>query len=153
MNKLLSISVVVSFFTYLPIFAADSKVLGFWKTIDDESKKPRSIVEIFEKDAKIYGKIVKIFPHEGNKDLCEKCPDEFKNQPILGLQFMWDLKSANPALTKYENGKILDPQSGSIYKSKLELTENGEKLEVRGYVGISLFGRSQTWLRVKSIED
>jgi uncharacterized protein (DUF2147 family) len=153
MNKLLSISVLLSIFTYLPIFAADNRVSGYWKTIDDETKKPRSIVEIFEKDAKIFGKIVKIFPHEGNKDLCEKCPDEFKNQPILGLKFMWDLKSTNQDSTKYDGGKILDPANGSIYRSKLELIENGQKLEVRGYIGISLFGRSQTWLRVKSIED
>ena len=140
-------------FAYEPIFAAGNHVLGYWKTIDDETHKPRSVVEIFEKDAKIFGKIVKIFPHEGNKDLCEKCPDDFKNQPILGLQFMWDLKSANQDSTKYDGGKILDPANGSIYRSKLELIEKGQKLEVRGYIGISLFGRSQTWLKVKSIDE
>ncbi len=153
MNKLLSISILFSIFTYMPIFAAELPVQGYWKTIDDETHKPRSIVEIFEKDGKIFGKIIKIFPHEGNKDLCEKCPDEFKNLPILGLQFMWDLKSTNQNSTKYDGGKILDPASGSIYRSKLELTDNGQKLEVRGYIGISLFGRSQTWLRMKSIDE
>ncbi len=140
-------------FTNMPIFAAEPSVQGYWKTIDDKTDKPRSIVEISEKDGKVFGKIVKIFPHEGNKDLCEKCPDDFKNQPILGLQFMWDLKSANQDSTKYDGGKILDPANGSIYRSKLELIEKGQKLEVRGYIGISLFGRSQTWLKVKSIDE
>ncbi len=124
--------------------------VGFWKTIDDKDQSTRSIVEIFEKDEKLFGKIVKIFPHEGNKPNCDQCKDEFKDQPILGMQFMWDLKK-NTSL-KYDGGKILDPQNGSVYKSKIELTEDGKKLSVRGYIGISLFGRSQEWLRSEKPE-
>jgi len=134
----------------LPVFSAENSVVGFWKTIDDKTQKPRSIVEIFEKDSRFFGKIVKVFPHEGNKDLCEKCPDDFENKPILGLQFMWDLKSEDQKSIKYDGGKILDPANGSIYRSKIELIDEGKKLEVRGYIGISLFGRSQTWQRVDS---
>jgi uncharacterized protein (DUF2147 family) len=134
----------------IDVFASDNSVIGFWKTIDDKDQSIRSVVEIFEKDAKIYGKIVKIFPHEGNKPNCDQCKDEFKDQPILGMEFMWDLKKNTS--TKYDGGKILDPQNGSIYKSKIELIDDGKKLNVRGYIGISLFGRSQEWLRTEKPE-
>lgn len=152
MYKLLRILFLGSVFIALPAFSATHGVVGFWKTIDDHTHKPRSIVEIYEKDSKIFGKIVKVFPHEGNKDLCEVCPDDFKNKPILGLQFMWDLKPAGQNLNKYEGGKILDPSNGSIYRSKIALAKDGKTLEVRGYIGISLFGRSQTWERVDNYD-
>jgi uncharacterized protein (DUF2147 family) len=147
--KLFIVMYIVSFLA--PVMASENGVLGFWKTIDDKSLKPRSIVEVFETDAKIFGKIVKIYPHEGNKPNCDQCPDQFKGQPILGLQFMWDLKKTSSA-TKFEGGQILDPESGSVYKSKVELIDGGKKLDVRGYVGISLFGRSQQWIKVDQVD-
>ncbi len=167
MNNLLKISLTVSaLFLGMIAFSAEegqltaaainpmasNTVLGLWKTIDDKSNEPRSIVEIFEKDEKIFGKIVKVYPRSGNQDNCTKCKDEFKDQPILGMQFMWDLKKISNTSTSFDDGKILDPENGTIYRAKLKLLNDGKKLEVRGYIGISLFGRSQEWIR-SSAED
>ncbi len=160
MNKIKSIGAIIITFVLTPYayaadadkFKTENSAIGLWKTMDDKTQQPRSIVEIFEKDEKFYGKIVKIFPQPGNKSQCEKCPDEFKNQPILGLQLMWDLKKNSEKSLKYENGHILDPENGSIYKLKIELIEAGQKLDVRGYIGISLFGRSQQWNRVNQVD-
>jgi uncharacterized protein (DUF2147 family) len=151
MNKVKFLFVLLFTFGFKSLcFSADEVAqirspIGYWKTIDDTDHSVRSIVEIFEKDQMLFGKIVQIFPHEGNKPNCDKCSGEFKDKPILGLQFMWELKKNAPM--KYEGGKILDPQNGSIYKSKIELIDDGKKLNVRGYIGISLLGRSQEWLR------
>lgn len=160
MNKLLKISwALILLFCGVSVFSADSiptpdtaavatsSAVGLWKTIDDKSSEARSIVEIFEKDEKLFGKIVKIYPHQGNQDTCTQCKDEFKDKLILGLQFMWDLKKISEKSQAYDGGKILDPENGTVYRAKIKLISNGTKLEVRGYMGISLFGRSQEWLK------
>ena len=120
-------------------------VLGKWKTIDDATGQPKSIIEIYEKDGKIYGKIVELLNPAKRNSTCLKCAGEDKNKPILGLTIIKGLSKDDD---EYNGGKILDPESGTLYKCIIKL--NGkDKLEVRGYVGFSLIGRSQTWLRVK----
>ncbi|TGD58178.1 DUF2147 domain-containing protein [Flavobacterium humi] len=120
-------------------------VLGKWKTIDDATGQPKSIIEIYEKDGKIYGKIVELLNPAKRNSTCLKCTGEDKNKPILGLTIIKGLSKDDD---EYNGGKILDPESGTLYKCIIKL--NGkDKLEVRGYVGFSLIGRSQTWLRVK----
>ncbi len=126
------------------VFAADPAE-GYWYTIDDEDNKKSSIVKLQEKNGKLVGTIVKILNPKDRGELCQDCPDQFKDQPIEGLQFMWDLKKEGTG--EWRSGRILDPKNGSIYKSKLDV--DGDKLTVRGYIGISLLGRSQTWEKVK----
>jgi uncharacterized protein (DUF2147 family) len=123
----------------------DSPV-GLWKTIDDKTGKERSLVRIADNNGVFEGKVEKIFEQPGDdpNHLCKKCEGERKDKPIIGMTFLWGLKKDGD---QYGDGEILDPKNGKIYRAKMRLIEGGRKLEVRGYVGLSLFGRSQTWLR------
>lgn len=131
------------FFSLNSVYAQTSPV-GFWKTIDDATNEPRAIVEIKEVDQKFVGHIVKTFPKPGDKPECSECPGDKKNKPIVGLEIIWDLKKDGD---EYTGGHILDPKNGKIYKAKIAIIENGEKLKVRGFIGFSLLGRTQTWLK------
>ncbi len=104
-------------------------------------------MQITEENGVLHGKIIKLFPRKDRppNPTCEKCEGDKKNQPILGLEFLWGLKKSSD--TKWEGGEILDPESGSVYSSKAELIENGNKLKVRGFLGISILGRTQVWER------
>ena len=127
-------------------FAFGQSVLGKWKTIDDETGKEKGIVVVYEKDGKIYGKISEILEEEHRNKKCTLCEGFDKDKPILGLTFIKGLtKDGN----EYNGGKILDPKDGKLYKCYITL-ENNDKLKVRGYIGVSLFGRTQYWYRVKS---
>lgn len=119
--------------------------IGTWKTIDDETKQAKSYVEIFEKDGKLYGKVTKILTKGKEDAKCTDCSGAFKNKPILGMQILSGLKKDG---NEWTGGKILDPNKGKEYKAKMSLNGN-DKLDVRGYIGISLVGRTQTWHRVK----
>lgn len=119
-------------------------VTGKWKTIDDETGKAKSIVELTEKNGKLYGKVVEILTDKKDAK-CDKCPGTEKGKPIKGLTIIKGLKKGGSG---YEGGTITDPSSGKEYKCALKL--NGkDKLDVRGYVGIQALGRTQTWVRVK----
>ena len=120
-------------------------VTGIWKTIDDESGEPKSHVKIYEEEGNLYGKVVKLLPAAAGK-LCEKCPGDKKGKPIEGMQIMSGLEKFEDGY--WGDGEILDPKTGKTYSCKLWLEEDDE-LTVRGYMGISLLGRSQTWHRVK----
>ena len=120
-------------------------VIGKWKTIDDETNKPKSIVEIYEKSGKIYGKVIEITELEHKKKVCSNCTGDDKNKPILGMIVIKGLLKEG---IEYNSGKILDPKNGKLYKCYITL-ETNDKLKVRGYIGISLFGRTQYWYRVK----
>jgi uncharacterized protein (DUF2147 family) len=121
---------------------------GLWKTIDDKTGKERSLVRIVENNGIFEGKVEKIFEQSDDdpNHLCKKCEGERKDKPIIGMTFLWGLKKDGDL---YGGGEILDPKNGKIYRAKMQLTEGGRKLEVRGYIGLSLFGRSQTWLRLE----
>ena len=127
-------------------FAAESPA-GRWQTIDDETGKPKSIVEIQQAaDGSLTGKVVEILHSEhGPNPLCDECEGERKNQPITGMTILWDLKPDGEQV--WSNGTILDPANGKTYRSKATLLDGGDKLEVRGYIGIEALGRSQTWVR------
>lgn len=121
-------------------------VVGKWKTIDDETGKAKSIVEIYEKSGKIYGKVFDILEIENRNRVCSNCSGEDKNKPILGMVIIKGLtKEAN----QYTKGKILDPKNGKLYQCYITL-ESKDKLKVRGFIGIALFGRTQYWYRVKN---
>lgn len=116
---------------------------GTWKTIDDETKQPKALVEITEAaNGELTGKIVKLFANP--EAVCEKCEGALKGKPVVGMTILTGLKKDGE---EWEGGKILDPKSGKVYSAKAKLTEGGKKLEVRGFLGVALLGRTQTWER------
>jgi len=125
---------------------ADGSPVGLWKTIDDATGKPKALVRITENNGELSGKIEKLFraPEEDQNPLCVKCEGELKDQPIIGLTLLSGLKKDGD---EYTGGQIIDPSSGKVYKSKLTVVEDGQKLNVRGYIGMPMLGRTQTWLR------
>ncbi|QDC43621.1 DUF2147 domain-containing protein [Methylophilus medardicus] len=129
------------------IHAAD--LSGLWQTTDDKTGKPRSLVRIVE-NAGEYSAIVEkgLLATDTGDAVCDKCTDERKGQKIVGMTIAKHLKKSN-AGTVYENGEILDPENGKTYKCKMTLSGNGNELEVRGFIGFSLLGRSQLWKRVE----
>jgi uncharacterized protein (DUF2147 family) len=125
--------------------AADlSSPIGTWKTIDDKTGKERAIVRIYAKDGLLFGRIEQTFTPGGETRVCVPCTDERKNQPIIGLLVVRNMK---PDGAEYSGGDILDPESGSVYRCKMHLEQDGTRLVVRGYIGFALLGRSQTWQR------
>jgi uncharacterized protein (DUF2147 family) len=124
--------------------AAAQGVTGRWKTIDDETGEAKSIVEIYEHNGKIYGKVVEILNPAKKNAKCSKCEGSDKDKPILGLVIIRGLEKDG---NEYTDGDILDPNKGKTYSCTIKL-EGKDKLNVRGYLGFSLLGRSQTWTRV-----
>jgi uncharacterized protein (DUF2147 family) len=127
------------------IFSAQAQVTGKWKTIDDETGEAKSIVEIYEQNGKIYGKVVEILNPAKKKATCTNCKGADKNKPIEGMIIIRGLQKDG---NEYTDGDILDPNKGKLYSCTIKL-DGKDKLDVRGFMGISLLGRSQTWHRVK----
>jgi uncharacterized protein (DUF2147 family) len=129
---------------------AESGIVGKWKTIDDETKEPKSIIEIFEDKGVVNGRIDQLIRKEGEDQnpKCIECKGDKKDQLIIGMQILNSLKKESD--TKWSDGEILDPKNGKTYSCKVELIEGGQKLKVRGYIGFSLFGRTQIWERQPS---
>ena len=127
---------------YLPIAAAQSPA-GSWTTIDDKTGKKRAVVQLSINNGVLSGKITRVFSQPGDTGICSKCPGNFKDKPIKGLRFVWGLKDKGNGV--WSGGQILDAKSGKIYKAKM--TVKGNQLYVRGYVGISMLGRTQIWTR------
>ena len=127
---------------------AQGMPVGKWKTIDDVTGKATSIVVIWEHDGKFFGRIEQLIPQPGDEPnpLCTKCHDANKDKPVKGMTIIWDLTRQG---SEWKGGRIMDPDSGTIYRCKLTLIDNGAKLDVRGFIGISLLGRTQTWVRAE----
>lgn len=132
----------------MPVSGQTTSPAGLWRTVDDKSGDAKSFVRIWQKNGVFYGRIEKLLrpSADGKPRRCEKCEGENKNAPVLGLKFLWSLKKNG---NEWSGGEILDPENGKIYRAKMGLRDNGEKLEVRGYIGFSMFGRSQTWNRIE----
>ncbi len=127
---------------------ASSTPVGRWQTIDDKTKKPKSIVAIWEEDGKLKGRIEELLdPDRPEPDpVCKKCEGEKKDQPIRGMTILWGVKKSGDT---WSGGRILDPNNGKVYRVNLTPTDGGKKLMVRGYLGIALIGRTQEWNRVE----
>lgn len=142
MKKLL-----VIFLMLVAVLAVQSQtVFGKWKTIDDETGKAKSIVEIYEHNGKVYGKIIQLFrePEEIQNPICNKCSDDRKDQPIIGMVIVRDLQLKDGY---YKSGTICDPKKGKVYTCEMWLdAKDKNKLQVRGYWGFIY--RTQTWQRV-----
>jgi uncharacterized protein (DUF2147 family) len=127
--------------------AAEPTAVGLWEQVDENSGKAESWFKITERNGAYEGAIVKIFfkPGEDENWICSKCEGTERNTPVLGLTL---IKGMQRNGSSYENGTIMDPRDGSVYRALMKLSPDGQRLEVRGYLGISLFGRSQVWKRL-----
>jgi uncharacterized protein (DUF2147 family) len=122
---------------------------GVWKTIDDKTKTERAQIRITETAGVFSGKIEKLLAPDAKADsVCDKCSDDRKDKPMIGLEVIRGVKKGDSDNT-WDGGTILDAAEGKIYKVRLQTAEGGKKLEVRGYVGAPLLGRTQTWVRVE----
>ncbi len=140
-----SIVLVFSFF-FAALNGMAQSCIGKWITIDDETGKQKSIVELYKQNDKLYGKITYLFPREGRgpNPKCTKCTDDRKDEPLVGLQIVRNLKWDG---STWNSGTIVDPENGKIYDVKMWLDEeNKDRLNVRGYIGP--FFRTQTWKRL-----
>lgn len=127
--------------------AAPDPALGLWQTTDEKTNAPSALVKIDIVDDVLRGTIVKIFPYPGlpADPVCKLCTDERHDKPVLGMTILTGLKRT--AAGKWSGGEILDPKIGKIYKVKLSATENSKTMEVLGYVGVPLMGKTRIWQR------
>ncbi len=135
-------------FSSLSSLAFAQDITGTWKNIDDKTGSSKAILEIRqESNGTFTAKVIKITPRPGYtpKETCIKCPAPYTNKPILGMDVLTGLKYVEGL--NFSGGKIIDPLSGNIYSMKAKLSPNGKRLNLRGYVGISALGRSQTWIK------
>jgi len=147
MRKLSTVSLVFSLaFVSICVHAAEHSPVGTWKTIDDETKQVKSLVKITETNGELQGKVEKIFspPAKLPDPPCDKCEGDKKDKPIVGMTILSGLKKNGD---EYSGGTILDPGNGKTYKCKIKVAEDGNSLEVRGFIGFSLLGRTQVWVR------
>ncbi len=135
----------------LPLPAAEPSAVGLWEQVDENSGKAESWFKISERNGVYQGNIVKMFPKPGEKPggeepwVCDRCEGDERGKPVLGLALIKNMQRNG---LSYENGTIMDPRDGKVYRALMRLSPDGQKLEVRGYLGISLFGRSQVWNRL-----
>jgi uncharacterized protein (DUF2147 family) len=123
---------------------------GLWKTVDDSTKKEKSLVRIVETNGVFSGKVEKIIDPDAPRDAtCKDCSDDRKDKPVVGMTIIRNVKASADDKAVFEGGDILDPNNGKVYKVKLKLTDDGSKLDVRGYIGAPILGRTQTWSRVE----
>lgn len=124
---------------------AQATPVGTWKTIDDDGKTEKSLVQITDSGGVLTGKVVKIFDPAKQNEVCDKCTDERKDKPVLGMTIIRDTKKGDD--DTWTGGDILDPNNGKVYRLRLKPEDGGKKLEVRGYLGP--FFRNQHWIRVE----
>lgn len=148
-----SISLFFSAVSLAAVKVYDSPV-GYWQTIDHDTNNPSSVIKIWrEKNGTLSGKINYIYAEHGHKasDVCHKCKGDLRDKPVLGMKMIWDFKPTDDP-NFYHRGRILDPTNGKTYKCQMTLKNHGQVLDVHGYIGIPLFGRSDTWYRVHPIQ-
>ncbi|MBS0199613.1 MAG: DUF2147 domain-containing protein [Proteobacteria bacterium] len=130
----------------LAAFAQNASPVGTWTTIDDTTHKPKSHVEIYTTtNGSLAAKVVEVLQSDqGPHPVCDACSGDRKGKPVEGMVIMWNVRKDGDT---WDGGKILDPHNGKTYSVKLTPSADGSKMEVRGYMGFSLLGRSQTWIR------
>ncbi len=140
-----SIGLLAMFVTTVA-FAQSPSPAGAWKTIDDATGKEKAIVRITESGGVLTGKIEKLLDATKQDSKCDECTDSRKGQPIIGLTILRNVKKAE---SHWEGGDILDAANGKVYRVRMTLSSDNKSMEVRGYVGTPMFGRSQKWMRAE----
>ncbi|MFT3957363.1 MAG: DUF2147 domain-containing protein [Piscinibacter sp.] len=142
------LALLIAAFAVHAVALAQATPVGLWKSIDDETKKEKSLVRIVESGGVLSGKIEKLLdPDAKPGDVCDKCTDERKGKPILGLTIIRNAKVDEADKALWTGGDITDPNNGKTYRLRLKPLDGGKQLEVRGYIGP--FFRNQTWIRVE----
>ena len=133
----------------LSVGLAHASPVGLWKTIDEKTEQPTGIVRIAERGGALFGEIVEVLdPAAKPGAVCGLCSDERKGAPIVGLTIIRNVEPGGGTEGPWDGGDILDPNDGKVYRVRLTLADQGRRLEVRGYVGTPMFGRTQVWHRV-----
>ncbi len=147
---LLAATAVLGLLPYTLLAQDANSPVGTWKTIDDATGKAKSLVEVFEVNGKLSGKVIEVYPEPGKpaEPICDKCTGALHDKKIKGLVIMWGFSKDDDV---WDGGRIFDPEKGNdtVYKAKLTPSSDGKELKVRGYLGFALLGRTQTWHRVK----
>jgi uncharacterized protein (DUF2147 family) len=137
----------LAFVAHAAVFAQATPV-GLWKTIDDNTQKEKSLVRIFDTGGVLSGKIERLLDPATQPDtVCDKCTDERKDKPVLGMTILRNLKNNPDDREWWDGGDVVDPNNGKVYRARVRTIEGGKKLQMRGYIGP--FYRTQTWLRVE----
>lgn len=140
----MKLTIILGLILSIQAVIVNAQVIGKWKTIGDIDKTEKAIVEIYEQDGKLFGKVIKLLPTAVHST-CERCSGDLRGKPIEGMVILMDLtKTPNGG----KQGKVLDPSNGNVYKAYIEL-EEPDKLKLRGYLGTPTLGRTQYWYRVK----
>ena len=131
-------------FAASPVLAQSAATpVGLWKTIDDDTKQAKSHIRVVERDGVITGQVETILTDQVDAK-CELCTDERKGKPVQGMTIITGMKKDGD---RWSGGFILDPNNGKVYRSQMKMTDAGKRMEVRGYIGTPLLGRTQTWHR------
>jgi uncharacterized protein (DUF2147 family) len=148
-NRCSAVFMILVACTSAIVLAQDQSPAGRWKTIDDRTGKPKSIVQIVEANGELQGTVAAVLPAPGipPNPKCLKCSGDRKDKPIVGMTIMWGLKKDHD---EYSGGSVFDPDNGKTYRCKVKVVNGGRKLEVRGFIGFSMIGRTQTWVREAS---
>ena len=125
-------------------FAAEPSPVGAWRTFDDLDGRESGFVVIFDRNGQLYGNITSISDRSKADAMCTRCTDDRKDKPVSGMQVIRGLQRDGDY---WDGGQVIDPLTGKIYRCSTHLINDGRKLVIRGYVGIPLLGRSQTWIR------
>jgi len=136
---------VLIFSVFFTISGVSQTIFGHWNSYDEETNKIESVIKVYEKDTKAYAKIISINDASRSSATCVECSGNRKNAPILGMNILTGLKKDG---NEWSGGKILDPKNGKEYKCYLQLLDDNT-LKLRGYIGISMFGRTAIWKRAK----
>ena len=132
------------------IARAQATPAGLWKTVDDDGKKETSLIRITESGGVLTGRIERLLDPASKADaVCDKCTDDRKDKPIVGMMLIRGVKQSESDKTRWDGGEILDPDNGKTYKVRLTPGEAGKTLKVRGYIGAPIIGRTQTWIRAE----
>ena len=149
MNKNLIALTLMSAMSLAGNAFAQTTPVGVWKTIDDKTNTEKAQVRVTETGGVLSARLEKLLAADAKQDaVCDKCTDDRKDKPLVGLEIMRGVKKSDAENT-WDGGTILDAAEGKVYKVRLQPTDGGKKLEVRGYVGMPMLGRTQTWIRVE----
>ncbi len=146
LNAALAVLMILLLQPPAAVAAASASPAGLWQTFDDRSGRPSGQLRIYESDGVYFARIERGGSPDDATRVCAACTAERRNQPLVGLVIMRNMRLQNG---EYGGGDILDPRSGSVYPCSFHLAGGGSQLVIRGYIGIPLFGRSQTWTRVE----